>query len=129
MMADQLRVAQHNMDKAQQRQRSQADKHRRDHVFAVGDSVFLSTAHLSAYDVPGKKLLPKYIGPFPVVEVVNPVAVRLRLPPELERIHDVFHVSLVKPVPPGGDTWHAGCCHCRVACSCCRQACAAHHDA
>jgi hypothetical protein len=105
-MAEQLRVAQHHLEKAQQQQRRQANRHRRDRTFAVGDSVYLSTQNLSAYDVAGKKLLPRYVGPFKVVQVVNPVAVKLALPPELQRIHPVFHVSLLKPVPPGAAEWH-----------------------
>ena len=105
-MADQLRIAQRNLERAQQQQRQQANKHRREHTFAVGDMVYLSTAHLSSYEVPGRKLLPKFVGPFKVLEVVNPVAVRLQLPPELERVHDVFHVSLLRPVAPGAETWH-----------------------
>ena len=105
-MAEQLRVAQHNLERAQQQQRRQANKHRRAHTFAVGDRVMLSTQHLSQYAVPGKKLLPRFVGPFDVVQVVNPVAVRLALPPELSRIHPVFHVSFLRPVPPGAAVWH-----------------------
>ena len=40
---------------------------------------------------------PRYIGPFRVLEKVNPTAFRLELPPELGRIHDVFHVSQLRP--------------------------------
>ena len=43
------------------------------------------------------KIIPRYIGPFPVNKKINPVAFQLTLPPELSRIHDVFHVSQLKP--------------------------------
>ena len=42
------------------------------------------------------KLSPRYIGPFEVTERVGLVAYRLALPMELSRIHDVFHVSMLR---------------------------------
>ena len=34
--------------------------------------------------------------PYEIVERIGKVAYRLRLPPELARIHDVFHVSMLR---------------------------------
>ena len=42
------------------------------------------------------KLNPGYIGPFKILKRIAPIAYRLELPQELERIHDVFHVSMLK---------------------------------
>ncbi|GMJ10648.1 hypothetical protein HRI_004734000 [Hibiscus trionum] len=42
------------------------------------------------------KLSLRFIGPYEVLERVGPIAYRLRLPPELEKIHDVFHVSMLR---------------------------------
>ena len=42
------------------------------------------------------KLSPRYIGPYEIVERVGPLAYRLALPPELAKIHNVFHVSMLR---------------------------------
>ena len=42
------------------------------------------------------KLSSRFIGPYEVIEKVGPVAFRLALPPELEKIHNVFHVSMLR---------------------------------
>ena len=42
------------------------------------------------------KLNPRFIGPYEVIEKVGPMAYRLALPPELEKIHSVFHVSMLR---------------------------------
>ncbi|XP_040932061.1 uncharacterized protein [Gossypium hirsutum] len=42
------------------------------------------------------KLSPRFIGPCRILKRVGPVAYQLELPPELEGIHDVFHVSMLK---------------------------------
>ena len=42
------------------------------------------------------KLNPRFIGPYEVIEKVGPVAYRLALPLELEKIHNVFHVSILR---------------------------------
>jgi hypothetical protein len=39
------------------------------------------------------KLVWHYIGHFPILEKCGPMAYRLELPPSLEGIHDIFHVS------------------------------------
>ncbi|GJS39734.1 hypothetical protein Tco_0564777 [Tanacetum coccineum] len=38
-------------------------------------------------------LIPRYVGPFQILEKVGPVAYKLELPQELDGIHNVFHVS------------------------------------
>ena len=42
------------------------------------------------------KLSPRFIGSYEVIEKVGLVAYRLTLPPELEKIHYVFHVSMLR---------------------------------
>lgn len=40
-----------------------------------------------------RKLAPKFIGPFDVIEQINPAAFRVDLPEKYSRIHNVFHAS------------------------------------
>ena len=42
------------------------------------------------------KLSPRFIRPYEVIEKVGPVAYKLALPPDLEKIHNVFHVSMLR---------------------------------
>jgi hypothetical protein len=73
------------------------DKHRRDITpFEPGTMVWLDRRNLST-DRPLSKLDHRRLGPFKVLEAINPVAYRLELPPTM-KIHPVFHVSLLQPV-------------------------------
>jgi hypothetical protein len=47
------------------------------------------------FGVKGKQL-PRYIGPFPILEKCGNVAYKLELPPSLAGVHDIFHVSQLK---------------------------------
>ena len=39
---------------------------------------------------------PRFIGPYEAIEKVGPVAYKLASPSELENIHNVFHVSMLR---------------------------------
>ncbi|XP_010506891.1 PREDICTED: uncharacterized protein LOC104783430 [Camelina sativa] len=43
-----------------------------------------------------KKLSPRYVGPYKVLERVGAVAYKLELPPKLDAFHKVFHVSQLR---------------------------------
>ena len=47
-----------------------------------------------------RKLSPRYIGPFEVLERVGEVAYWLALPPSLSSIHEVFQVSMLRKYTP-----------------------------
>uniref|UniRef100_A0A8C6MIC4 Integrase catalytic domain-containing protein n=1 Tax=Nothobranchius furzeri TaxID=105023 RepID=A0A8C6MIC4_NOTFU len=76
--------------------RQHCRRHRPGPVFQPGDRVWLSTANLR-FPAGSRKLSPRFLGPFPVRDVLGPVAYRLRLPSTL-KVHPVFHVSQLKPV-------------------------------
>jgi Reverse transcriptase (RNA-dependent DNA polymerase)/RNase H-like domain found in reverse transcriptase/Integrase zinc binding domain/Chromo (CHRromatin Organisation MOdifier) domain/Retroviral aspartyl protease len=94
-----------NMAKAQQRQATFADQHRTSKIFAVGDKVLLSTVNLKIKQPKSKtltsnKLLPKYMGPFTILECVGKNAYLLQLPLEWKQVHPVVHVSLLQQCSP-----------------------------
>jgi PIN domain nuclease of toxin-antitoxin system len=76
---------------AQQRQIAFAHQRRVEKGLSVGDKVLLDTKYLNLKHVEtNRKLLLKWIGPFEIVQVVGPVAYKLKLNPGW-RIHPVFH--------------------------------------
>jgi hypothetical protein len=95
-MADALEHARAKLQEARVRMAARANVHRRDMSFSVGDKVRLSTANLSLPSSISRKLTARYVGPFLVERVVNPVAYKLKLPASL-KIHPVFHVSMLQP--------------------------------
>ena len=46
------------------------------------------------------KLSPRFIGPFEILERVGTVAYRVALPPSMEGVHEVFHVSMLRKYTP-----------------------------
>jgi hypothetical protein len=87
-----------NLLSAQSSMKSQADKHRLERSFQVGEWVFLRLQPFRQKSVSRKhgKLAARFYGPFQIVEKVGAVAYRLELPEEAQ-IHNVFHVSCLKP--------------------------------
>jgi hypothetical protein len=86
-MEDVWEFAQRQMKKAQEQQKRQADKHRREIDFEVGDNVWLL---LKDYHTgrPNKKLDNQMAGKFRIIERVGN-SYRLELPPSM-KIHPVF---------------------------------------
>ena len=86
------------MKTARDRQKSYADKRRKPLEFQVGNLVLLKVSHWKGMVRFGKrgKLNPRYIGPFEILARIGPVAYKLKLPQELQNVHDTFHVSNLK---------------------------------
>ena len=63
--------------------------------FDVGDWVFLRVSPWTGVvRFKGKrKLAPRYVGPYEIIERIGVAAYQLSLPTELSRIHNVFHIS------------------------------------
>eukprot|EP00253_Pinus_taeda_P020615 PITA_20615 len=97
-MEEQMTMIKKRLKEAQDRQKSYADAHRVDRSYEVGDRVFLRVRpqKSSIKFGKGEKLSPRFVGPFEILERKGPVAYRLALPPSLARMHDVFHVSVLR---------------------------------
>ena len=83
------------MQKAQEQMRKQVNKHCRNVAFNVNDLVLLNNTNLKFKQLPCK-LQRRFVGPFQIIEKINNVAYKLKLP-EGWKIHNVFHISLLKP--------------------------------
>ncbi|KAA3461552.1 DNA/RNA polymerase superfamily protein [Gossypium australe] len=93
-----VKLIRESLKVASDRQKSYGDLKRKDIEFQVGDRVFLKVS-------PWKKILrfgrkgkfsPRFIGPYEVIERIGLVAYKLMLPSELNKIHNVFHVSMLR---------------------------------
>ncbi|GKE66958.1 putative reverse transcriptase domain-containing protein [Tanacetum coccineum] len=83
---------------ARDRQKIYVDKRRKPLEFSVGDYVLLKVSPWKGVVSFGKKekLTPRFVRPFEIIEKVGLVAYKLRLPEELNGVHDTFHVSNLK---------------------------------
>ena len=74
--------------------------------FSLGDLVYLSAKNLSLPKGCANKLLPKFIGPYKIIEAYTAASmVTLDLPRELtaQRVHPMFHASLIWAHIPNND--------------------------
>ena len=84
---------------AQSRQKSYVDERRRNLEFDVGDMVFFRVAPMKGVlrFEKKRKLSPRFVRPFEILERIGPVAYHLALPSSLSAVvHDVFHVSMLR---------------------------------
>ena len=81
-------------------QRSYANNIRRELKFEVGDMVYLKISPMKGVMRFGKKgmLNPWYVGPCEILQRVGKVSYELKLPSELDLLHSIFHVSMLRSV-------------------------------
>ena len=93
-----LQIIQQRLKAASDRHKSYVDLKRKDIEYEVGDKVFLKVSPWRKVLRFGKKgkLSPRFIGPYEILERVGHVAYRLALPPKLSKLHNVFHVSMLR---------------------------------
>ena len=81
--------------------KQQADQHRSERSFDVGDQVFLWLQPYKQISLKqakkDNKLSPKYYGPYKVLQKIGTMVYKLELP-AASRVHLVFHVSCLKKV-------------------------------
>ncbi|GMJ13693.1 hypothetical protein HRI_005038600 [Hibiscus trionum] len=95
---EKVQIIHSRLKQAFDRQKAYADLKRRDIQHNVGDKVFLKVSPWKKVFRFGKrgKLSPRFIGPFEITERIGPVTYRLALPSEFDKIHNVFHVSMLR---------------------------------
>ena len=86
--------------KVQEYQKRYFDRHHRHQEHEVGYWVLLSTSNLYLATV--RKLFQWFVGPFKVIQRVGKTANKLDLLGHFTGVHNVFHVSELKPHQPGG---------------------------
>ena len=99
---DKIQIVRDRLKITRDIQKSYADKRCRDLQFKVGDRVFLKVSPWKGvlrFERRGK-LRPRYIGPYEIIARVGPIEYRLDLPPELSKVHNVFHVSMLRKYIP-----------------------------
>ena len=87
-----------------------ANRKRQPVPFELGDFVYLSTKYITFSKGLARKLIPKYIGPYKIIQDFNNQSFKLELPMHLKKrgVHDVFHSSLLRIHMPNDDRLFPG---------------------
>ena len=93
-----MKMIRERLKVATDRQKSYADMRRKDIRYEIDEKMFLKVSPWKKAMRLGKKgkLSPRFIGSYEVIEKVGLAAYTLALPPKLEKIHNVFHVSMLR---------------------------------
>ncbi|GBG42015.1 hypothetical protein CBR_g75369, partial [Chara braunii] len=104
-MAAIMKRAHERLADSQIRMAARANRSRMDHPFKVGDDVLIDARHLQLEANMLRKFRRRFFGPCRILQAVgsdtaaSPVSFRVKLPNYLRqaRVHDVYHVSLLRP--------------------------------
>ncbi|XP_050908855.1 uncharacterized protein LOC127122589 [Lathyrus oleraceus] len=88
----------YDFEVSQSRQKSYHDKRRKALEFQKGDHVFLRDMPVTGVGrvLKSQKLTSGFIGPYQILQRIGEVAYRISLPPLLDNLYDVFHVSQLR---------------------------------
>ena len=92
-------LIQQRLKSTSDRQTSYANLKKKKYIeYKVGDKVFLKVSPWRQILQFGKigKLSPRFIGPYEILERIGPISYRLALSPELAKLHNVFHISMLR---------------------------------
>ena len=92
------------------KQTRDANRRRRVAPFKEGELVYLASKNISFAKGLARKLIPKYIGPYKILQDFHNSSFKLDLPSHLKRrgVHDVFHSSLLREHIPNDDRLFPG---------------------
>ena len=91
-------LAQEQIKRVNNEMKKFADRRRTSKQYAIGDYVRLNTKNLRFKGIPNK-FRQRVIGPLKIVQRIGQAAYKVNLPQKYQRLHPVFHVSLLEP-------WH-----------------------
>ncbi|GBG92982.1 hypothetical protein CBR_g58030 [Chara braunii] len=100
-----MRTAHEHIAASQTRMAARVNRSRMNHPFKVGDDVLIDARHLQLEADTLRKFRRRFFGPCRILQAVSsdtassPVSFRVKLPDYLRqaRVHDVYHVSLLRP--------------------------------
>jgi hypothetical protein len=91
-----LKQARASLQEAAQRQRMRNALLTRPHAYAVGDEVLLSTENI-VLRLAIKKLSPKFVCPFRILELSGKNAVKIQPTGRFKALHDIVNVEYLRP--------------------------------
>ncbi|XP_073273329.1 uncharacterized protein [Primulina huaijiensis] len=102
MTVEKVKIVREKLKATQDQQKRWADLKRRPVEFNVGEKAYVKVSPMRGVVRFSKagKLNPRYVGPVEILEKMGTLACRLALPPNMSRIHNVFHVSQLRRYIP-----------------------------